>query len=461
MVDALHINDNNLVLDSAGQRTVSQGYAWLNGDQVLFDLDGTDSPVRHCRLSPQQINNRYWQQCEQSAIPANGAGMRHAADLVWQHLNQLRQQKNLTGLVLVVPSHYRESNLQLLLGIAKASQLQIKGLVNKAVVALQNRVQANGEYWHFDVQLHQTVCSRIEVANGLVSLGEVEILSDVGIHLMQEALLRGLQNNFIQNDRFDPLHDAATEQQLFDQLPSIAMQLADSGKANVGLQHQNRIHNTTLDSKEWQALLTPFSDRLLNVDGSAKSSYVDFNAAFGTAGLDLLTQAGFMQIQETGSTSLSEVEQAENSGSIVYRTDLPLPVELSESSANGKNKADVSENMAVNTRLDKNLVSEVSKQKDRPAHSAISSTTPGKDDNALQQATHLLCGGKAMPIISAHLTTDNGVLGLQQSSSGNIQELLSSGRLFVLNDEGRTQLNVNDRIGSNLADGVLTVIQVL
>lgn len=450
MVDALHINDNNLVLDSAGQHTVSQGYVWLKDDQVLFDLGDNDSPVSHCRLSPQQINNRYWLQCEQSAIPTNDAGMRHAADLVWQHLNQLREQKNLTDLVLVVPSHYRESNLQLLLGIAKASQLQIKGLVNKAVVALHDRVHANGEYWHLDVQLHQTVCSRINVANGLVSLGEVEVLSDVGIHLMQEALLRGLQNNFIQNDRFDPLHDAATEQQLFDQLPNIAMQLADSGKASVGLQHQNRIHNTTLDSKEWQALLTPFADRLLNVSGSAKASYIDFNAAFGSAGLDLLTQAGFIQIQDKVRVPLSDVEQAENSGSVVYRTDLPL-------SANGTNQADVGEDIALTTQIDHSLVGELSKRKDNQA----SRIAQPKTETASPEATHLLCAGKAMPIMNARLTTDNGVLGLQQSSSGNIQELLSSGRLFILNDEGRTQLNINDRIGSNLADGVLTVIQVL
>jgi len=450
MVDALHINDNNLVLDSAGQRTVSQGYAWLKDDQVLFDLDENDSPVSHCRLAPQQINNRYWQQCEQSAIPTNGAGMRHAADLVWQHLNQLREQKNLTELILVVPSHYQESNLQLLLGIAKASQLQIKGLVNKAVVALRDRVHANGEYWHFDVQLHQTVCSRIDVANGLVSLGEVEVLSDVGIHLMQEALLRGLQNNFIQNDRFDPLHDAATEQQLFDQLPNIAMQLADSGKASVGLQHQKRKHNTTLDSKEWQALLTPFADRLLNLSGSATASHIDFNAAFGTAGLDILTKAGFIQIYEQANVPLSELEHAENSASVVYRTDLPL-------SANKKNNADIGGGIAINTQPNQSVVGEVAKQKDHQASSPVQR----KSETALPQATHLLCGGKAMPIMYARLTTDNGVLGLQQSSSGNIQELLSSGRVFILNDEGRTQLSVNDRIGSNLADGVLTVIQVL
>lgn len=450
MVDALHINDNNLVLESAGQRSVSQGYAWLKGDQVLFDIDQLDSPVSHCRVAPQQINNRYWQQCEQSAIPANGAGMRHAADLVWQHLNQLRQQKNLTDLILVVPSHYRESNLQLLLGIAKACQLEVKGLLNKAVLALQNELQADGEYWHFDVQLHQTVCSRIGLAKGLVSLAEVEILSDVGIYLMQEALLKGLQNNFIQNDRFDPLHDAATEQQLFDQLPNIAMQLADTGKASVGLEHQGRLHNTTLDAKEWQALLAPFSDRLIDVSGSADGSYIDFNAAFDNAGLDLLTQAGFIQMHQAVNFPVGYEAVASDSGSIIYRTDLPL----SKPRAKPTKNADVSKQAIEQSKLAANSHDKLSQAQEK------SSTSPFNADVSLPLVTHVLCGGKAMPVANAYITTENGVLGLQQGAQGNVQQLLSSGGLFILNDEGRRELKINDRIGSNLADGVLTVIQV-
>jgi hypothetical protein len=455
MVDALHINDNNLVLESAGHRSVSQGYAWLKGDQVLFDLDQLDSPVSHCRVAPQQINNRYWQQCEQSAIPANGAGMRHAADLVWQHLNQLRQQKNLTDLVLVVPSHYRESNLQLLLGIAKACQLEIKGLLNKAVLALQNELQADGEFWHFDVQLHQTVCSRIRRATGLVSLVEVEILSDVGIYLMQEALLKGLQNNFIRNDRFDPLHDAATEQQLFDQLPNIAMQLADTGKASVGLEHQSRLHNTTLDAKEWQALLAPFSDRLIDVSRSADASYIDFNAAFAHAGLDLLTQAGFIQIHEAVNFCLSEVVIASDSGNIVYRTDLPIlkPSEKAIKNDDISKKAIEQSKLAVN-RAAADLNDKQTKAKE------IASRLSFNADVSLPSVTHLLCGGKATLLANAYITTERGVLGLQQAAQGNVQQLLSSGGLFILNDEGRVELKINDRMGSNLADGVLTVIQV-
>ncbi|MFT6032333.1 MAG: hypothetical protein ACI854_000862 [Arenicella sp.] len=448
MLDRLYINDNNLVLESAGQRSVSQGYAWLKGDQVLFDLSDdsaqSGSPVSQCRLAPQQINSRYWQQCEQSAIPANRAGMRHAADLVWQHLNQLKHQNKLVDLVLVVPSHYQESNLQLLLGIAKACQLDVKGLVNKAVVALHNQLQAGAECWHFDVQLHQTVCSRVSVKDGQATLGEIQVLTDVGIHLMQEALLKGLQNNFIQNDRFDPLHDAATEQQLFDQLPSIAMQLAKSGKAKVGLQHQSRLHNTTVDSKEWQGLLSPFSSRLIELSRSADASYIDLNAAFGDADLDLLTQAGFVALHEVADFSLSQAAEISESGSVIYRTDLPI----STSSAEPDNKSAIEENLARKSSVNKVIESP------KPARTAVA-------NGAYPQATHLVCGGKAIAIDNAQLTTDSGVLGLQKNASSNLQEMLTSGSVFILNDEGRTQLKTNDRIGSNLADGVVTVIQVL
>jgi len=441
MVDVLHINDNNLIVQSAGTSSFSRGYAWLKGNDVVFDLGEGDSPVSHCRLAPQEINNRYWQQCEQSAIPANGAGMRHAADLVWQHLGQLKQRKNLSELVLVVPSHYRESNLQLLLGIAKACELEVKGLVNKAIVALQSKVHNDGEYWHFDVQLHQTVCSRIVVSNGALKLGDVELLSDVGIHLMQEALLKGLQNNFIQNDRFDPLHDAATEQQLFDQLASVAGQLAQSGKASIGLQHQGRLHNTTLDNKEWHGLLKPFSDRLIDVSGSADGCYVDLNAAFGNAGLDLLSEAGMNHLTEPTTASLDQLVQSSEGGSIIYKTDLLLA---------SKSTGDAAPAKATKTS-----------DGSSPADGSSPKHSENKSAAAANGATHILNSGKAVAISAAQITTNDGILGLNQVDHGDVQTLLDSGKLFILNDEGRTQLRLNDRIASHLADGVATVIQVL
>lgn len=430
MVEVLHINDNNLQLQNEQRIAVSQGYAWFKGDEVVFDL-GNEKPVRACRLSPQEMNNRYWQQCEQSAIPTNAAGMRHAADLVWKHLSALKQHFNLEQVVLVVPSHYREANLQLLLGVAKACGLEVVGLVNKAVVALANTGASDGEYCHIDVQLHQTVCSNITIAGGLAKLGEVDVLSDVGIHLMQEALLKGLQSNFIQNDRFDPLHDAATEQQLFDQLASIASNIAKSGKASIALEHQSRLHNSVIDDKEWRALLSPFSNRLASKANAVDQCFIDLNAAFESVNLTALIEHGFGDLNSSTSISTNSLIQADLSRGIVYKTDLPL-------------------------------VTPVGSKGFAPTDAQNSA---GKAEAQLKtidiaQATHVLQAGKALPIERAEVQFSNGMLNLVAGDNINIQELLNNGRLTILNDPGRTSLEPNDRLGSELADGVVSAIQV-
>lgn len=426
MVDLLHINDNKLVLQRGDETLVSQGYAWFNAKQVHFDLDSSaqEPAIKRCRLAPQQVNNRYWMQCDQNAISPNEAGMRHAADLIWQHLSQLKQAFNLGELLLVVPSHYRAENLQLLLGVAKASGLQVSGLINKAVLCLSASNIADGDYTHHDVQLHQAVTSRLSVSDGMVKLGDVESVQDVGIHLMQETLLKGLQNSFIQSDRFDPLHDASTEQQLFDQLSEIAEQVASSGKANVVVEHHGKRHSTSIDAKEWHGLLTEFASRL--VKKSSSHTLLDLNSAFGSAALAGLEDAGIKAV--SGLPNL-DIHALLNSGAesatsaVVYRTELPLQaVELAP---------------------------------------PVSHATPAARTQGDSSVTHLLSAGVAVDVNQAHVSMHDNTLSVAVNSDSNLAALLSNGQLFIMNDEGRTQLKPNDRLGSHLADGVITVIQVI
>jgi len=434
MVDVLHINDNQLRLHCASEQFVSQGYAWLAGEQVHFDLndDVHTSSVKRCRLAPQEINNRYWMQCDQSAISQNVAGMRHAADLIWQHLSQLKQRFNLSELALVVPSHYRAENLQLLLGVAKACDLQIKALINKASLAVSLSEPIDGDYIHLDVQLHQTVSSRLNLSDGTVSLGEVEIIQDVGIHVMQEALLRGLQDSFIKNDRFDPLHDANTEQQLFDQLPQIAEHIVANGKANIGVEHQGKLHSTSIDAKDWNTLLGDFSSRL--AQASSGQTFVDLNSAFGATSLTGLSDIGVITLHGTPVFDSEVLVNAQGADSaVVYQTDLPIP---------GTTAAPVTRKSPTSA------VSEVANK--------ITDSVPPNSDTA----THLLSAGKAISITRAQVSMDGNVLSISAGDATNVASLLVGGKLFVMNDEGRTQLKPNDRLGSHLADGVITVIQV-
>ena len=119
-------------------------------------------------------------------------------------------------MALVVPANYRDAHLQLLLGVAKANQLEITSLISKPAWCTRQARLAASKVVHVDVQMHQTVVSTVSISDTEVVLENAKVVAEVSLVNMQEALLQSLQACFIREDRFDPLHDAGTEQQLFD-----------------------------------------------------------------------------------------------------------------------------------------------------------------------------------------------------------------------------------------------------
>ena len=440
MTHILYINDNNLRLqrfeESARSSVVrSQGYAWFKGDKVVFDTDKENAPIKFCRLAPQEMNTRYWQQCEKSSISNNAAGMRHAADLLWKHLSELKEQNNIKQLVLVVPSHYQSSNLQLLLGIIQSLEINVTAIVNGALLSLNNKLNFDGKVVHLDVQLHQTVASFIDVNSGIAKLGDAEIIQSVGIHAMYDALLKTLQTHFIQNDRFDPLHNAETEQQLFDNLSDIALQVNQSAKTVVNVEFQGQLYSTSIDDKVWNDALTPFMEQLLTSSSKAEHAYIQMNAAFDNQALSQLEVPNVTLLKDL---LLSKVPSFSDSidGGLQYVTELKV----------SKGPAKVIEQTLKNS----------SEQKTSDTKKVTKDIKP-----SVNTATHLLQSGIAIPIEQAELKMENRQLTLHASPKGNAQELLLSGKLIVLSDESCREFRANDRVGSHLVDGMVTVIKVV
>ena len=416
MQSTLHINDNNLLLQQGKSIERSQGYVWINRESLEFD----QAAVKNCRLHPQQINSRYWQQCDQSSIPKNDAGMRHAGDLIWKHLLQY-QQAGASELSLVVPSHYQSANLQLLLGIAKASNIKVTALVNKAVLATIAHIKEVGRYCHFDVQLHQTVVTWLEVKDTNLSVVDVEVIQDVGIQLIEEALLKSLQANFIQNDRFDPLHDAAYEQQLFDQLPQLISELISTSKATVSVHGKGHTHSVSYEVAELNAVLQPFFERLAVTKAQAKKAFIDFNAALGHSAPKQVSELGFEHLSSEALAPQTAFSYSGDGENLIYQTELPLQGAVAS----------------------------------KPVNTAPA-TAKGSDG-----VLHLVFAGRAVAIEHAQIELAAGQLDLSYAKAGNAALLLKSGQLFVLGDENRKQLRANDRLGSTLVDGVLSVVQVI
>ncbi|NND81179.1 MAG: hypothetical protein HKN50_01990 [Gammaproteobacteria bacterium] len=420
----IYINDHQILIEQNQKFERSQGYAWIRGESVIFDADAGASAVRHCRLSPQQIYSRYWQQCDQSSLPANQAGIRHAADLIYQHLSELKQRFNLQEIALVVPSHYQTANLQLLLGIAQACQLKVNALVNGPLLALYRADVISGKYQHVDMQLNQTVCSEFIVAHAQIELVDVQVHHDISLQSVQDSLLKTMQHNFIQNDRFDPLHYAATEQQLFDQIPQVARAIGRDGKTSLLVEHQGQTHNVSIDARQWKETLAEWFNKLSlgNVNGY---------------------DSRFLQLNGLLRDNASSLPELPGTVVLTPQPGLPLPPEVYQRDQNGEliyvNRLGCSENVTT--------------AESQP------SEIPPVDENAV---THLLCNGRAVPLERAFISPEANQLSVElvATAQANLSTMLASGDLFVLNAPDRQELLLNDRLGSNLADGVVTAIRV-
>lgn len=472
MPKVLHINDNNLLVqqlaEDGGQILKrSQGYAWIQADTVVYDVGleverGTESdnvPVKHCRLAPQQINSRYWQQCAQTAIASNGAGMRHAADLIWKHVAELKNELSLDDLALVVPADYQDSQLTLLLGVIKANEIDVTALISKPVLAAQALGLPLGNVVHIDVQLHQTVISTLSVTEQQVSLVNVDVTAEVGIHSLQEALLHRLQNSFIKNDRFDPLHNATTEQQLFDQLASLVSGVAEQKKVNVGLSYQSNLYNTVLDLVDVEAA---FADLVGLIKQHPGHVIVDLNAAFDIAGF-ITPATGQHVYWATTPAALNDklVNQKDDDGSgLIHQKTLPTTHLASASTAVKQAKL----NESADSPTAKSTVNATQTQATVTARPTAKSAAPL--NGASPQATHLMQFGVVVALDKAVISTANAVLTLSEVAAGvasdasadDVIGLLHSGQLSVINDTNRKNLLANDRLMSPVADGVITAV---
>ncbi len=460
MSHILHVSDHNLLLqrlnstsppsDSKQDTLVarSQGYAWLKGDQVLFDVNSDDKPVAHCRIAPQQINSRYWQQCAQTAIASNGAGMRHAADLIWKHLAELKSKHTLETLAMIVPANYRDSHLQLLLGVAKAAGLEVSALISKPVLAAQQQNLSQGHAMHVDVQLHETVISTLEITDAKINLVDVDIKPKLGIQSLQESLLQVLQENFIRTDRFDPLHDADTEQQLFDQLPDIVASAVNGEKSTVGVQHQGKLYSAVIASNEIESALSELISQLNQLD--SKQLLVDTNTSFNLRRLPSLASRAITWASDdstlaAGLLTYRATNTKDASGNVVFQTSL---VNLNVSAMPNK-QAHGEEVTASSGRCD-----------DNPAEAKPA--RPAALDSKFVAATHLMQFGLIVPIAQARISTKGAVLSLTKSANASdVNVLLKDGSLHIVNDKKRKELSANDRIMSPLADGVITAATII
>ncbi len=212
MTAILEINDYELTLYQNGERLYhAPAMAIVREPELSFG----EAARREFRLFPRQANQQYFAKLNAEPLSQPTRAAANHADLVYLHLKELQQLSD-NELVLAVPGNLNADQLGVLLGIAQEAGFQIRGFVDSAVAAL-SEVPAPETVVHLDIHLQHAVLTQLTVGQN-VNRGQVDEVRDCGISNLVDAWVNLITDRFVSTTRFDPLHTADTEQQLYSQV---------------------------------------------------------------------------------------------------------------------------------------------------------------------------------------------------------------------------------------------------
>ena len=208
----------------------SPGFALLDGGNIVTGQAARDQAWLH----PQRSFQHYWHQLNLSPLSIQNNTARHHADLAYAQLQQLcLDSGEPEQVILAVPGNFSREQLALLLGLAKALPFNAVGLVDSAVAAASIQ-PPNGPALHLDIQQHQSLVTRLN-GRGELHSDTVETINNLGLKQLLDHWAHYVADQFIRQYRYDPLHTAQGEQQLYNQLPGWLQTLHTESQVAVSL----------------------------------------------------------------------------------------------------------------------------------------------------------------------------------------------------------------------------------
>jgi len=279
----LEINDCGLrVFAGTDEVLESPGVAVIENQLIHV---GTAALMR-ARSHPTRVNNQFWRRLSLESLKSENDRCRHHADLAYCHLQEIAEHCDLPEeMMLAVPGNFTREQLALLLGIVNESPVNAVGLVDAATACL-GAVAPRGAHLHVELQRQQTLVSRVAVHEQAV-LDVAETVSDAGLQNFQDAWARVFTDAFIMQCRFDPLHSAEAEQQLYDLMPQWINRAMRQGEVMAEL--DDRTAKVSL--RQLQDASTPILSRVRamveNLAGSGSVVFVSHRWAEIPGGVQL------------------------------------------------------------------------------------------------------------------------------------------------------------------------------
>jgi hypothetical protein len=255
---SLELIDAGLVLatqrgDTVGVIAEEPGMAVLEENQTMTGMDA----AARVRLKPLFAHTNFWREVSTEPLARPTRQIRTSADLAFAQARALFEtvKGGEDGVLLAVPAGYSREQLGLLLGIVNETGISVAGIVDAALAACSYE-PAPPRILHLELELHQALLTVLEYAGGDrpgLKRARYEILPRNGMLAIQQSWLQMIAEQFVRKTRFDPLHDAGTEQRLLDQLPDLLQRLTDHQQVTITVQLDERILEIEVERKDFIA----------------------------------------------------------------------------------------------------------------------------------------------------------------------------------------------------------------
>jgi len=267
----LELNDCGLRLSDGNAIDLrSPGYATLTKDSIITG----DAALAQARLHPRQTVSQFWLRLGTEALHEPRPHARHYADLAYAQLQQLMREAGAGHeLILAVPGSFSREQLGVLLGIAARCPMRPVGLVDAALAAACDQGIA-GHALHIDLQLHQCVLTRLQRQGSELLRERVQCVPGVGLVQLHERWAQIAASRFIQQSRFDPMHSAASEQQLHDRLPAWLGVLSEQDDVNTELHNGSSSYQAKLRLQEMLEAVNPLYRQIGNAVSGERDDHV-------------------------------------------------------------------------------------------------------------------------------------------------------------------------------------------
>ncbi len=262
----IELNDSEIRMATGDNIVLRQpGYAVLADNGITTGKQAWAM----ARSNPRQTYHRYWSQLNQDALIVPSRLARHHADLAYAQLLAMHEQAGKPEeVVFAVPGNYSREQLALLLGIVESCPFTAVGLVDAATACVA-AIAEQGVYTHVDIHLHYALVSTLEVTDH-VSRTSVKVINDTGLTDIHDICVASFADAFIDQSRFDPLHHAQTEQELYNLIPGALRTLRAGGELTLEINFKNKRYQARIFSEPLlEKLKTHYENIYREVAGTA------------------------------------------------------------------------------------------------------------------------------------------------------------------------------------------------